>query len=82
MLDDLPFFRWTFFEKFLENSLHLFLMYSHLIVGSAKENASPANTWISVLRDSVKYFSCVKELLNFEYALPVRIHKLDKASIS
>ena len=60
-------------EKFLENSLHLYLMYSHLIMGSTKEEPSPANAWISVLRDSVKCLSCVKELLNFQYVLP-RVH--------
>ena len=40
------------------------------MMGSAKEEPSLANAWISVLRDSVKCLSCVKELLSFQYALP------------
>ena len=70
-----------FTEKFLENSLHLYLMYSHLIMGSAKEEPSLANAWISVLRESVKCLSCVKELLNFQYALPLHIPKLEQSSV-
>ena len=36
---------------------------------SAKEEPSLENAWISVLRDSIKCLSCIKELLNFQYAL-------------
>ena len=67
------------FEKFLENSLHLYLMYSHRIMGSAKEEPSLANAWISVLRDSVKCLSFVKELLNFQYALPCAHSEVGKS---
>ena len=39
-------------------------------MGSAKEEPSLTNAWISVLRYSVNCLSCVRELLNFQYALP------------
>ena len=45
-------------------------MYSHLLKRSPNEEASPANAWMSVLRDSVKCLFCVKELLNFQYDIP------------
>ena len=50
-------------------------------MGSAKEEPSLANAWISILRDSVKFLSCVKELLNFQYALP-RAHSEVGQSLS
>ena len=50
-------------------------------MGSAKEEPSLANAWISVLRDSVKCLSCVKELLTSNTLFPVRISKLEKASV-
>ena len=50
-------------------------------MGSAKEEPTLANAWISVLRDSVKCLSCVKELLNFQYALP-RAHSEVGKSLS